>query len=213
MQYKVPQNIDIQDRVIGPLTLKQFLYVIAGGAIILILYFSIPSFIGFIFFPLAILVGGIFGALAFYSPEGRTLEGFLGSVSSTLIKPRKRIWKKEVTSFRETAEKMTEEKNNSEKKAKKFTTNDLEKLAFIVDSGGFEKEIKSRGIAAAINPDTKAEPISALNDSLADSENPNKEVMDLLENAREKADKKRKEPTVQSMATVDPEKEFKYDKI
>ncbi len=56
MQFKVPQFIDIEDKVFGPLTFKQFAY-LAGGAgfgylafRILPIYFSIflgPAFIGF----------------------------------------------------------------------------------------------------------------------------------------------------------------------
>ena len=37
-QYKIPQNLDIEDKILGPFTLKQFLYMIVGGVSIYILF-------------------------------------------------------------------------------------------------------------------------------------------------------------------------------
>jgi len=39
MQYQVPQFIEVEDRIIGPLTLKQFLYLAFAGAILFVLWF------------------------------------------------------------------------------------------------------------------------------------------------------------------------------
>jgi len=61
-QYQVPQFITVEDKIIGPLTIKQSLYVGAAGLLILGLY---QIFVGFVFYFLAILVGAIGASLAF----------------------------------------------------------------------------------------------------------------------------------------------------
>ena len=38
MQFQVPQFIEIEDKIFGPLTAKQFFYILGGGAIIFLLY-------------------------------------------------------------------------------------------------------------------------------------------------------------------------------
>ncbi len=91
MQFKVPQFIDIEDKIIGPLTLKQFLYLLAGIGIIAIswFYFKLGLFI-VISVPIAVLSL----ALAFYKVNGRPLISVFGSLIKYLSKPRLYIWKK-----------------------------------------------------------------------------------------------------------------------
>ena len=38
MAVKIPQNIDKEDKLVGPLTLKQFLYVLGGAGVTFIAY-------------------------------------------------------------------------------------------------------------------------------------------------------------------------------
>ena len=38
MQFNVPQFIDIEDKIIGPLTLKQFLFLVAGAGLLFVLW-------------------------------------------------------------------------------------------------------------------------------------------------------------------------------
>ena len=37
-QYKIPQNIDVEDKILGPFTLKQFLYIMVGGILIYVFF-------------------------------------------------------------------------------------------------------------------------------------------------------------------------------
>ena len=67
MQYKVPQKIDLEDKIIGPLTLKQFIYLLGGGMIdYMILSVTQSSFGGWV---LIILVSLIALAFAFVQVE------------------------------------------------------------------------------------------------------------------------------------------------
>ena len=57
MQFQVPQFIETEDKIVGPLTLKQFGY-IGGAATVVGLLFLVLNFF------LWLLIAGIFGAIA-----------------------------------------------------------------------------------------------------------------------------------------------------
>ena len=73
MLINVPQYIDVEDKIAGPLTVKQLGWIIGLGIILLVLWNIVPAPVFFILgIPLAIF----FVALAFYKPYGRPLEAF-----------------------------------------------------------------------------------------------------------------------------------------
>ncbi|MBI2451098.1 MAG: PrgI family protein [Parcubacteria group bacterium] len=98
MQFQVPQFIEVEDKIIGPLTLKQFLYIAAPVGFTFLLKF-------FLSLPFMILLGGptvLFGfALAFYKPGGRPFIVMIKSFFNFLSKPRLYMWQhprtKEIT--------------------------------------------------------------------------------------------------------------------
>lgn len=68
MEYQVPQFIEVEDKIIGPLTLKQFIYVTGGGGLCVVFFSYLP------FMPavlLSIPVAAFAGALAFYKVNGK----------------------------------------------------------------------------------------------------------------------------------------------
>lgn len=91
MQFKVPQFIDIEDKLIGPLTLKQFLYLLGGGGLLTVLWIYLK--LG-VFLIIGIPIGIIVLGLAFYKVNGRPLIYLLGSLIKYLTKPRLYLWKK-----------------------------------------------------------------------------------------------------------------------
>ncbi|HUY05304.1 MAG TPA: PrgI family protein, partial [Candidatus Paceibacterota bacterium] len=68
MEYQVPQFIEVEDKIIGPLTLRQFIYV-AGTAGLVVVFFSYLSF--FFAALLSLPVVGLGVALAFYKINGK----------------------------------------------------------------------------------------------------------------------------------------------
>ena len=68
MRYQVPQFIEVEDKIFGPLTLKQFVY-LAGGAGLCLAFFTLLPF--FVFVILAMPVMGLSLALAFYRVNDR----------------------------------------------------------------------------------------------------------------------------------------------
>jgi hypothetical protein len=92
MQYQVPQFIEIEDKIFGPLTFKQFLYVGGGAAIAFIAWSFLPSF-------LALPVGGgilaFFLAAAFYKVNGRPFLFFIENFFKFHLSRKLFLWDKE----------------------------------------------------------------------------------------------------------------------
>jgi hypothetical protein len=91
MQFNVPQFIETEDKIVGPLTLKQFLYIAGGAGILFVAWFFLKLWA---FVLLAIPIGLICSVLAFYKVNGRPFVAFLGSLFSYLTKPKLYIWRK-----------------------------------------------------------------------------------------------------------------------
>jgi len=75
MQFQVPQFTDVEDTIIGKLTIKQFGVVAAGGIVVLALFKILG--LGFFFYILAFPIAVIAVILAFGSFNGRKLYEFL----------------------------------------------------------------------------------------------------------------------------------------
>lgn len=105
MQFPVPQFIDIEDKIIGPLTLKQFLWCLAGAIILFILWTFLPLAL---FIILALPITSLFGALAFYKHNGRPFIYFLMSGLKFLFKPKLYLFQKTAKKQKEIIEKTKE---------------------------------------------------------------------------------------------------------
>lgn len=91
MRFKVPQNIDMPDRILGPLTMLQFIYAVIGGGAAYVCYVSLPSPIGLL---LAVIVALFTVAMIFVKVNERPFSNFLLSALKFFTTPRQRIWHK-----------------------------------------------------------------------------------------------------------------------
>lgn len=90
MQFRVPQFIDIEDKLFGPLTFKQFAYLAGGAGFIYIIYKLLPFLVAIIFIiPLATLVI----LLAFYKINKKPFIYYLQAGIMYLISSKLYIWK------------------------------------------------------------------------------------------------------------------------
>lgn len=97
MQYPVPQFTDVEDKIIGPLSLKQFLIIFAAG-VILFLVFTVSQSVAATLF--AFLIFGIPAiGVAFAKVNGRPLYNTIGLFLSFLASPKILVFHKESTSF------------------------------------------------------------------------------------------------------------------
>lgn len=104
MQYEVPQFIEHETKILGPLTLRQTMYVAIGGGIIFLMrLFKVEPLI---FIAVAIPVAALTIALAFIPVAGRPFSTFLGNFFKFSTKPRVFVWKQKLPIFREEPQKI-----------------------------------------------------------------------------------------------------------
>ncbi len=91
-EYQVPQFIEVEDKIFGPFTLKQFIYIAGGVGLcaILILYF--PLIVGII---LAAPVAALTAALAFYKVNNKPFVEIMEAAFNYYIGDRLFLWKKD----------------------------------------------------------------------------------------------------------------------
>lgn len=138
MQFSVPQFIDIEDKIIGPLTLKQFLYFLGAGGLIFLFYtFLTTPFLIVASIPIV----GIALLLSFYKPNGRPFIVFLGAIMKYMTRPRLYLWKRTAEN-REVKEIVPPRKEQKAPKmlGEEVTESRLKRLAWVLDtSGGLEE--------------------------------------------------------------------------
>ncbi|HAI73956.1 MAG TPA: hypothetical protein DCS28_03790 [Candidatus Moranbacteria bacterium] len=91
MLFNVPQFIDIEDKIVGPLTAKQMGWLAMGGVIALVCYSLLDQSA---FWISVIIIAVIFGALAFYRPYNQPLIKFILSSISFATRPKMYIWRR-----------------------------------------------------------------------------------------------------------------------
>lgn len=90
MRFEVPQFIEIEDKIFGPLTWRQFLYLGGGIGMGVVLFFVAPFIVFFLVgLPLMILAG----ALAFYPVNNRPFSFFLEAIFNYLGSSKLYLWK------------------------------------------------------------------------------------------------------------------------
>ena len=85
MQFQVPQFIETEDRIIGPLTLRQFIYVGVGAVISAMLFFILRPWLWLI---VAFVLMAVSVSLAFIKINGRSMSVFAQSAFGYIWSPR-----------------------------------------------------------------------------------------------------------------------------
>src|SRR3989338_1256264 len=92
MQFQVPQFIEVEDKIFGPLTFKQFVYCIGGAGAAYLLYRALPLYFAA---PLMLGVGGLAAALAFLQWNGRPFILALENGFYYLVRTKLYLWSSE----------------------------------------------------------------------------------------------------------------------
>ncbi len=92
MQFKVPQYIDVEDKIFGPFSFRQFAYLVGGGGLVYLLWTLLPFYAGII--PI-ILIGGLSFGLAFIKINGKPLISIMEAGFFYMVKRKLYLWKKE----------------------------------------------------------------------------------------------------------------------
>ena len=93
MRFQVPQFINIEDKVFGPFTVKQFVYMAGGAGISYIIYNFVPTFLAIIFI---IPVISLSLALAFATVNGKPFIFILEAALKYLVGTKLYLWKRDI---------------------------------------------------------------------------------------------------------------------
>lgn len=88
--YKVPQDVEAEDKLLGPFSFRQFIYLVAA-----ILSGGLAYFLATAFLPLAILplpLALIFLILALPLKKDQPMEIYASAVLAFYLKPRRKLW-------------------------------------------------------------------------------------------------------------------------
>lgn len=88
--YKVAQDVEADDKILGPFSLRQFIYLIIVAISIALAWGLSQLFVGLAIIPLPLIL--FFGALALPLRKDQPMEVYLGALVSYYLKPRRRTW-------------------------------------------------------------------------------------------------------------------------
>ncbi len=147
-QFTVPQFIDVEAKIIGPITTRQFIIMLAGVIVGAIAYkfFDFSLFITVVIFVFIFI--GLFG---FTKINGRPFHFFLINFAQTLKRANLRVWNNTMVmvDFDHSGSEVKPKMEKLRRPVKHYTTSRLAELSLIVDTGGVykgEKEINGAKI-------------------------------------------------------------------
>lgn len=152
--YKVPQDVEADDKLIGPFSFRQFIYLIIVALAGVAAWGLSQIFIGLIIIPLPIIV--FFGALALPLRKDQPMEIYMAALVSFYLKPRKRLWDPEgIETLIEITAPKTVEVNRTKGLSQNEAQERLSYLANIVDSGGWaiRGTVGGAAVATSMNND------------------------------------------------------------
>ena len=91
MQFKVPQFLEIEDKIFGPFTFKEFVYLAGGAGLCFMLYRLLGVLLGII--PI-VIVASFCLALTFYKPNDKPFINLLESMFKYSFQNKLYIWKR-----------------------------------------------------------------------------------------------------------------------
>jgi hypothetical protein len=154
MQFKVPQNVQREDTIIGSITIKQMIIVIIGGGIDYMIYigFSQRGFSSVFWFPPVLIIGLLTVAIAFVKINNLSFSKYIMLFLERLINPQKRLWRKGAAEVykgifapKNVQTKKTDVKAAKEKKSiekKQTALSNISRLSQVLDTQGHENEVE-----------------------------------------------------------------------
>ncbi len=131
MRFQVPQFIEVEDKIFGPLTLKQFIYIAGGGGLSFLIYAFLDSFTLAIIPIMLVMI--IAFAFAFYRINNKSFVTIAEAAFKYYVGGKLFIWKKEEKKARTTNDPVGEAKNYASILVPKISDSRLKDLSWSLD--------------------------------------------------------------------------------
>lgn len=147
MQFKIPQDVQREDTIVGPLTMRQLIITAIGGGITYGIYTFLSNTYTWQVWGLpTLLLAAITIAFAFLKVHELSFTQYLISGMAYLFLPRKRVWIKgsgdPVRTIEQPKITSTEKSQEQKKEKQEDTIKKLDSLVSILDSKGIAKKIQ-----------------------------------------------------------------------
>jgi hypothetical protein len=193
--YKVPQDVEAEDKLVGPLSFRQFIYagIALGGVAVGFFMFQVFPLLAFIPLPIVFL----FGALALPLRKDQPMETYLLALLRFYLKSKQRIWNPdgtityvEITAPREVEQHLTKDFTGQTAQER------LDYLARVMDTRGWALKgaVEAQG---SMNADITAE-VQTANDIMDEDANLSRSINNLIA----QKDQERKDAAREQMAAA-----------
>lgn len=130
MQFKVPQFLDIEDKIFGPLTFSQFAWLAGGAGLIFVLHRLLGLFLGFI--PMAMVA--IFSlALSFYKPNDKPFVNMVEAGLRYVSQNKLYIWQRKINKVKKEEVNLVKKEEVISYKDPRLNASKLKDLAWSLD--------------------------------------------------------------------------------
>ena len=136
MQFVVPQFIDVEAKIIGPVSARQFVIMLADLGVCFLVYRLTGPWV---FIPTIIILIVLGGSLAFFKVNGMPMHYFLLNLVQTLRRPSLKLWERVAYTEKKIAKKKKkkgEEVSVAPVDRGPVTESRLAEMALMVDTGG-----------------------------------------------------------------------------
>ena len=132
MRFQVPQFIEVEDKIFGPFTLKQFIYMAGGLGLSFVVFEFLPIFISI---PIILVVLAFSAALAFWKINNKPFIFMVEAAFKYWVASKLYIWKKEdrKVAQKSLADQSAEIKNYASIMVPKISDSKLKDLAWSLD--------------------------------------------------------------------------------
>jgi len=139
-KFIVPQFIDIENRIMGPITVRQFIVIAVGSSFMFISYKLADFSLFLIQSGILIILSVVIGFVKF---NGLPFHIFFVNLIATYKKPMLRVWMKEASPVQKSSSKKSKKDKEDEAKVfipkRSISSEKLSELSLIIDTGGVYK--------------------------------------------------------------------------
>ena len=195
--YKVPQDVEAEDKLLGPFSFKQFIFLIVAIGMIALAWglFSVLPPLAIIPVPIALF----FGALALPLRKDQPMEVYLAAVISFILKPKQRLWRADgIERMVEVIAPRVEEKQYGKGYDQAEVNRRLSYLATLVDTHGWSVRGVDNPNSSVMNSSMQADWYNEAQ-TAQDPLDPSSKTARAFETLIERADERRHDEIVQQM--------------